>query len=814
MFERYTERARRVLFFARYEASQLGSISIETEHLLLGLIREGKGLTSRIFARSHLSLEGIRKDIEGRTVFREKVSTSVEIPFSTETKRALQFAAEEADRLLHNYVGTEHLLLGILREERSVAASILVEKGMRLSTVREDIVQLLNEKTTLTRVKETPLLSEFSRDLTDSGMKNLLDPLVGRSGELDRVQQVLCRRTKNNAVLIGEPGVGKTAIVEGLAQRIVRGDVPHFLADKRLLSLDISLIVAGTKYRGQFEERLKAIMKELVENPSIIIFIDELHTLVGAGSAEGSLDAANILKPALSRGEIRCIGATTPAEYRKYIEKDRSLERRFQAVKVAPASEAEALQVLLGVKNRYESFHHVAYSTEAIEAAVYQSSRYITERFLPDKAIDLIDEAGSRAKLRKAGVSDEFGDINRNIRVAVEQMESAAAQKDYEKAQFFKEQEVIARESLQFVREKFDVKAGTRPIEVGKQDIDEVVSTWTGVPLTSVNQDESDKLLRMELELHRRVISQDRAISALSRAIRRSRAGLKAPTRPVGSFVFLGPTGVGKTELARALANFLFGSDTSLIRFDMSEYMEKHSVSKLIGSPPGYVGHEEGGQLTEKVKRSPYSVVLLDEIEKAHPDLFNILLQVFEDGHLTDGLGNRINFKNTIIIMTSNIGARFIQKQASMGFQPSDADEIQRGVTELVLGEVKRTFNPEFVNRVDEIIVFESLTDDDLRRITAVLVDQLNEHLVDRKLRITLTPEVVDWIIDVTCKDRSYGARPLRRAIQRYVEDPLSEELIRGRLADGEIEVYLDAGELTYQDAGGTYTGRRLAASV
>ena len=814
MFERYTERARRVLFFARYEASQLGSISIETEHLLLGLIREGKGLTSRIFARSHLSLEEIRKDMEGRTVFREKVSTSVEIPFSTETKRVLQFAAEEADRLLHNYVGTEHLLLGLLREERSVAASLLVEKGMRLNTVREDVVQLLNEKTTLTRVKETPLLSEFSRDLTDKGMKDLLDPLVGRSGELERVQQVLCRRTKNNAVLIGEPGVGKTAIVEGLAQRIVRGDVPHFLADKRILALDISLIVAGTKYRGQFEERLKAIMKELVENPGIIVFIDELHTLVGAGSAEGSLDAANILKPALSRGEIRCIGATTPAEYRKYIEKDRSLERRFQAVKVAPPSEAEALQVLLGVKDRYESFHHVEYAPAAIEAAVYQSSRYITERFLPDKAIDLIDEAGSRAKLREAGVSDEFGDINRSIRVAVEQMESAAAQKDYEKAQFFKEQEVIARESLQFVREKFDVKAGTRPVEVSREDIDEVVSTWTGVPLNSINQDESDKLLRMEAELHRRVISQDHAISALSRAIRRSRAGLKAPTRPVGSFVFLGPTGVGKTELARALANFLFGSDASLIRFDMSEYMEKHSVSKLIGSPPGYVGHEEGGQLTEKVKRSPYSVVLLDEIEKAHPDLFNILLQVFEDGHLTDGLGNRVNFKNTIIIMTSNIGARFIQKQASLGFQPSDAEGIQRGVNELVLGEVKRTFNPEFVNRVDELIVFEALTDDDLRRITAVLVDQLNDHLVDRKLRISMTTEVIDWIIDVTCKDRSYGARPLRRAIQRYVEDPLSEELIRGRLVDGEIEVYLDAGDLTYRDIGRTYAGRRLAVSV
>src|SRR5580700_8415547 len=542
MFERYTERARRVLFFARYEASQLGSISIETEHLLLGLIREGKGLTSRIFARSHLSLESIRKEIEGRTVFREKVSTSVEIPFSAETKRVLQFAAEEADRLLHNYIGTEHLLLGILREERSVAASILMEKGMRLNTVREDIVQLLNEKTTLTRVKETPLLAEFSRDLTESAMKNQLDPLVGREHELERVQQVLCRRTKNNAVLIGEPGVGKTAIVEGLAQKIVYGDVPHFLADKRILALDISLIVAGTKYRGQFEERLKAIMKELTDNPNIIVFIDELHTLVGAGSAEGSLDAANILKPALSRGEIRCIGATTPSEYRKYIEKDRSLERRFQAIKV-----------LLGVKDRYENFHHVEYTREAIEAAVYQSNRYITDRFLPDKAIDLVDEAGARAKLKEAGYSEEFGEINKSIRVAVEQMENAAANKDFEKAQFYREQEVTARENLQFVREKFDVKSSARKVIVGKAEIDEVVSKWTGVPMASINQDEGDKLLRMEAELHRRVISQEKAISAISRAIRRSRAGLKNPNRPVGSFVFLGPTGVGKTELARAL---------------------------------------------------------------------------------------------------------------------------------------------------------------------------------------------------------------------------------------------------------------------
>jgi ATP-dependent Clp protease ATP-binding subunit ClpC len=812
MFERYTERARRVLFFARYEASQLGSVSIETEHLLLGLIREGKGLTSRIFARSHLSLENIRKEIEGRTVYREKVSTSVEIPFSAETKRVLQFAAEEADRLLHNYIGTEHLLLGILREERSVAASILMEKGMRLHTVREDIVQLLNEKTTLTRAaKETPLLAEFSRDLTEAAMKNLLDPLVGRDYELERVQQVLCRRTKNNAVLIGEPGVGKTAIVEGLAQKIVYGDVPHFLADKRILALDISLIVAGTKYRGQFEERLKAIMKELTENPNIIVFIDELHTLVGAGSAEGSLDAANILKPALSRGEIRCIGATTPSEYRKYIEKDRSLERRFQAIKVDPPAEKETIEILMGVKDRYEQFHHVEYTREAIEAAVYQSSRYITDRFLPDKAIDLVDEAGARAKLKEAGYSDEFGELNKNIRVAVEQLESAVTQKDFERVQYLKDQEQNARESLQSrLKEKFDVTATARKIIVGKTEIDEVVSKWTGVPIASINQEEGDKLLRMEEELHRRVISQEKAISAISRAIRRSRAGLKNPARPVGSFIFLGPTGVGKTELARSLANFLFGSDSALIRFDMSEYMEKHSVSKLIGSPPGYVGHEEGGQLTEKVKRNPYSVVLLDEIEKAHPDIFNILLQVFEDGHLTDGLGNRVNFKNTIIIMTSNIGARFIQKKASLGFQASDAGTIDKNVNDMVLGEVKRTFNPEFINRIDEIIVFEALTDDDLRRITGLLIDQLNVNLADRRMKINVTAEVIDWIIENTLKDRSYGARPLRRAIQRHIEDPLSEELIRGHLRDGEIDVFVDAGQLAYRSAGELTAGRQL----
>ncbi len=725
----------------------------------------------------------------------------------------LQSAAEEADRLLHTYIGTEHLLLGLLREERSVAASILYEKGMRLASVREDIVQLLNEKTAPARPKETPLLAEFSRDLTDAAVKNQLDPLVGRKTELERVQQVLCRRTKNNAVLIGEPGVGKTAIVEGLAQKIVCGDVPHFLADKRILALDISLIVAGTKYRGQFEERLKAIMKELTENPNIIVFIDELHTLVGAGSAEGSLDAANILKPALSRGEMRCIGATTPSEYRKYIEKDRSLERRFQAIKVDPPSEKETIQILIGVKDRYELFHHVEYSNDAIEAAVYQSSRYITDRFLPDKAIDLIDEAGARAKLREAEINAELSEISRSLRLAVEPSE-AAGERGGDKTWLYRETELPPRESLQVVRERLDVKPGSARIAIGKPDIDDVVSKWTGVPLASVNEDEGNKLLRMEEELHRRVVSQEKAISALSRAIRRSRAGLKNPTRPVGSFIFLGPTGVGKTELARALASFLFGSDHALIRFDMSEYMEKHSVSKLIGSPPGYVGHEEGGQLTEKIKRNPYSVVLLDEIEKAHPDLFNILLQVFEDGHLTDGLGNRVNFKNTILIMTSNIGARFIQKKASMGFQTPDTREIQRSVTDMVLGEVKKTFNPEFLNRIDEIIVFDPLTDDDLRAITTLLVGTLNEHLADRRLQLTVRPEVVDWIIDITCRDRSYGARPLRRAIQRYIEDPLSEELIRGKLGTGHIEIYLDHGVLAWRAAGQAEDGRPLAATV
>ena len=786
MFERYTERARRVIFFARYEASQFGSTTIETEHLLLGLIREDKNLTNR-FLRNHSSIESIRKEIEGRTTIREKVSTSIDLPLSNECKRILAYAAEEAERLNHRHIGTEHLLLGILREEKCVAAEILHERGLRLNAIREELARSVVDRQTLIKPKETPLLSEFSRDLTQAAMDGVLDPLVGRDQEIDRVIQILCRRTKNNPVLIGDPGVGNTAIVEGLAQRIVDGEVPSFLADKRILVLDLSLIVAGTKYRGQFEERLKTIMKELVDNPNTVVFIDELHTLVGAGSAEGSLDAANILKPALSRGEIQCIGATTPAEYRKSIEKDRSLERRFQAVKVGAPSENEAVRILQGVKSRYEKFHMVNYTDEAIESAVYLSNRYIPDRFLPDKAIDLLDEAGARVKLRQATLPSEMTDIQRRIKFIVARMESAISSKDFEKAEHYKNQEQLERENLRNVREKFNISETASMGVVTKADIEDVVSRWTGVPVNSIKEEEMQRLSRIEEELHRRIVSQEQAINALARAIRRSRAGLKSPNRPAGSFLFLGPTGVGKTEMARSLAAFLFGSEKSLIRFDMSEFMEKHSVSKLIGSPPGYVGYEEGGQLTERVKRNPYSVILLDEIEKAHPDVYNILLQVFD-------------FKNTIIIMTSNIGARFLSKHTSLGFQGPSEETTAQKMEEAVMQEVKRLFNPEFINRLDEIIIFNSLTNADLGRIVDMMISQLNENLAHKRLEVSITGDAKQWILDKACRDKNYGARPLRRAIQRYIEDPLSEALIQGNLKElSKVEVYMDGGQLWYR---------------
>jgi len=797
MFERYTEKARRVIFFARYEASQCGSPYIETEHLLLGLMREDKALTNR-FLRSHASVESIRKEIEGRTTVREKVSTSVDLPLSHECKRVLNYAAEEAERLSHKHIGTEHLLLGLLREERCFAAESLQARGLRLAQVREELARSAQEKTP-SRPKETSLLAEFSRDLTQAAIENQLDPLVGRSRELERMIQILCRRTKNNPVLIGEPGVGKTAIVEGLAQRIADSNVPSFLAEKRILGLDLSLIVAGTKYRGQFEERLKTIMKELMENQNVIIFIDELHTLVGAGSAEGSLDAANILKPALSRGEIQCIGATTPGEYRKSIEKDRSLERRFQSVKVPPPDEDEAILVLEGIKDRYEKFHAVSYTDEAVRFAVSHSNRYIPDRFLPDKAIDLLDEAGARVKLRQTTLPEDMVEVQKRLKFIIHRMESAIANHEFEKARFYSDEERKERDNLRGLREKYHLDETATGL-VTREDIEDVVSRWTGGPVAAVKEEEMQKLLRIEDELHKRIVSQDKAISALARAIRRSRAGLKSPNRPVGSFLFLGPTGVGKTEVARSLAGFLFGSEKSMIRFDMSEFMEKHSVSKLIGSPPGYVGYEEGGQLTERVKRAPYSVILLDEIEKAHPDLFNILLQVFEDGQLTDGLGNTVDFKNTITVMTSNIGARHLEKRSHLGFQSPNESLVMEKVEDQVRAEVKKLFNPEFLNRLDEIILFNALTDDDLLQVVELLIQQLNQHLTQKNVSVAATTEAKRWILEKTCDDRSYGARPLRRALQKYIEDPLSELLIQGTIQrPAFIEIFLDSNGLYYR---------------
>src|SRR5262245_26015501 len=776
MFERYTEKARRVIFFARYEASQFGAPAIEPEHLLLGLMREDKTLTGRFFPRAQVSIESIRKEIEGRTLLREKISTSVELPLAPETKHVLAYAHEESDRLQHRHIGTEHLLLGLLREERSMAAEILYERGLRLNAVRDEIARQSGAEARTSQKKDTPHLVEFSRDLTDDAANDKLDPLIGREAEIERVVQILCRRTKNNPVLIGEPGVGKTAIVEGLAQRIVRGDVPSFLEHKRILSLDLSLIVAGTKYRGQFEERLKQIMRELVENPQYIVFIDELHTLVGAGSAEGSLDAANILKPALSRGEIQCIGATTPAEFRKSIEKDGSLERRFQAVKVPPPSEEEAVEILGGVRERYESFHQVHYSDDALIAAVYQSHRYIPDRFLPDKAIDVIDEAGARVKLRVRREQGNLDDWDAQL--------NDWTRSSYDEAGLRNSEDAIVS------------------AQVTRDDVEEVIARWTGIPVTSLKEEEQRKLLRIEAELHTRVVSQRPAISALARAIRRSRAGLKNPLRPVGSFLFLGPTGVGKTEVARSLAQFLFGSERALIRFDMSEFMEKHSVSKLIGSPPGYVGHEEGGQLTERIKRSPYSVLLFDEIEKAHPDVFNILLQVFDDGILTDALGNTIDFKNAIITMTSNIGARFIQKKGTLGFQ-ANSDATREKVEEMVMSSVRQTFNPEFINRLDEIIIFDQLLDTELLEVVQLQLDQINKTMSRHGFEIKLTPEAKSWIVDKTCADRLYGARPIRRALQKYVEDPLSEALIQGQLEGATVvEVFLNGQELDFRPEG------------
>ncbi|QQS31628.1 MAG: ATP-dependent Clp protease ATP-binding subunit [Acidobacteriota bacterium] len=782
MFERYTERSRRVIFFARYEALQYGSPVIAPEHILLGLMREDKSLAAKFLPFKHsLTVDTMRREVEERIVVRDRKPQSSELHLSAATKQILFYANEESRQLKNRHIGPEHVLLGIVREERSIAAEILFGYGIRLQDIRDEMMRQSGIPGVLAAGADTAKpagLAEYTRDLTADAAAGKLDPLVGRDPELERIIEILCRRTKNNPVLIGEAGVGKTAIIEGLAQRIVDREVPSFLEKKRVLSLDLSLIVAGTKYRGQFEERLKKIMSELKENRDNIVFIDELHTLVGAGSAEGTLDAANILKPALSRGEIQCIGATTPTEFRKYIEKDRALERRFQAVKVEPPTEEQAIEIIRGVVERYEAFHQIRYTADALTAAVKQSNRYIPDRFLPDKAIDVLDEAGARAKLRHN--QENRGEPS--WKETVENWKRASANED----------QLISYE-LRSLEDSFAA------VEVTKDDVDAVIARWTGVPVSSVKQEEAEKLLGIETALHERIISQRPAISALARAIRRSRAGLKNPGRPVGSFLFLGPTGVGKTEVARTLAEFLFGSERSLIRFDMSEFMEKHSVSKFIGSPPGYVGHDEGGQLTEKLRRSPYSVVLFDEIEKAHPDLFNVMLQVFEDGVLTDATGQTVDCKNAIFIMTSNLGARAIQKTASLGFQASSSANRERAESE-VMSEVKRMFAPEFINRLDEMIIFDELTDEDLYKILDLQVARLNLITAGRSIHVLLSEDARRWLIDKTCADRKYGARPLKRALQRYVEDELSEALIQGDLEpESIVEVGVSGDGLAFR---------------
>ncbi len=796
MFEKYNEKARRALFFARYEASKLGSRVIESEHILLGVLREGEEIIKEIFSRFNVKPEQIRREVEGDRLFVDRISSSAELPLSEESKKILAYAAHEAESMLHQYVGTEHLLIGILRVESSTAARILTSKGLNVYGVREETISILKEREADKQKKELPFLAEYARDLTAMAHSAQFDPLIGREKEVERIIQILSRRTKNNPILLGEPGVGKTAIVEGLAQRIVDGNVPLFIANKRILSLDLSLIVAGTKYRGQFEERLKGIIKELKENTDIIIFIDEIHSLIGAGSAEGSLDAANILKPALSRGEISCVGATTIREYRRYIEKDRSLLRRFQAINVAPPNEVETLQILEGVKERYENFHKVKYSDTAIRSAVYQSNRYITDRFFPDKAIDIIDEAGAKVKLRRVADTQNLRRLESEIRSIVKEMKKAISDKDFEKAVFLREREIELKEEVERFKQEREA-VGEELMEVTKKDIEEIISSWTDIPVTSIEADEAAKLINMEDSLMRRVVGQDKAIRAISRAIRRSRLGVASPNRPMGSFIFLGSSGVGKTEVARRLAEFLFGSQRHLIRFDMSEYMEKHAVSKLIGSPPGYVGHEEGGQLTERVRRNPYSVVLLDEIEKAHPDIANILLQILEDGILTDSLGNQVDFRNTLIIMTSNLGTRFLTTKGHMGFREKSSEADQKSAEAMIHQELKKEFSPEFINRIDDIIIFNPLTQNELRAICRLLVDDVNIALVQKGVQIAIDDSVIDWLLSRAEEESNSGARPLRRAIQRYIEDELSEFLIRHKESMPEwIDFTMNANEV------------------
>ena len=804
MQDKFTERVRKVMYLAREEAGRLQHDYIGTEHLLLGLIREGEGIAANVLTNLGLDLEVIRQTVESMVAAPGSTLTLGEIPFTPKAKRVLELAIEEARQLGHNYVGTEHLLLGLIREGEGVAARVLQELGVERKKVRDETLRLLGGppqgKAQEEEKSETPALNQFGRDLTQLAREGGLDPIIGRDDEIERVVQVLCRRKKNNPVLIGEPGVGKTAIAEGLAERIVTGRIPDLLGDKRIVTLDLAAVVAGTKYRGQFEERLKAIMNEIRESQDAIIFIDELHTIVGAGGAEGAIDASNMLKPALSRGEIQCIGATTLDEYRKYIEKDGALERRFQPIMVDPPTVEETVAIIMGLRDKYEAHHGVKFTDEAIEASVHLSERYISDRFLPDKAIDVMDEAGSRARLSLSVVPQDLREMEQRIGELSKEKEAAIQNQEFEKAAGFRDKEKDLRKQLSQLKREWHETRSVKTTTVTEEDIAIVISKMTGIPVSSLEESESQKLLRMEEHLTVKIVGQDAAVQAVSRAVRRNRAGLRDPRRPIGTFIFLGPTGVGKTELARVLAQFLFDDPDALIRIDMSEYMEKFSVSRLVGAPPGYVGYEEGGQLTEKVRRKPYSVVLLDEIEKAHPDVFNILLQVLEDGTLTDSMRRKVNFKNTVLIMTSNLGAQQIGGRASVGFAKAGAEEAYDRMKNTVMDEVKRAFNPEFLNRIDEVVVFRALGRKEIDQIVRILLDEVNKRLREHQLDLSLTPNAVSLLVEKGFDPRM-GARPLRRAIQRLIEDPLAELVLAGKFTAGTtVRIGRKGDELTFEE--------------
>ncbi len=796
MFERFTDRARKVMALANQEAQRFNHEYIGTEHVLLGLIKEGSGVAANVLRNLEIDLKKVRIEVEKHVQSGPDTVAMGKLPYTPKAKKVIELAFEEARSLGHNYVGTEHLLLGLLREQEGVAARVLMNLGVKLDEVREEVLNLLGAAQESDQAQppaggfpgaeegekgksKTPALDSFGRDLTRQATNRELDPVIGRVQEIERVIQVLCRRTKNNPVLLGEAGVGKTAIVEGLAQAIVDKNVPELLREKRIVILDLAMMVAGTKYRGQFEERIKAVMNEVRRAKNVILFIDELHTIVGAGGAEGAIDASNVLKPSLSRGEIQCIGATTLDEYRKYIEKDGALERRFQTIMVDPPTKDETVKILKGLRDRYEAHHRVRYTDEALEGAVELSSRYIAGRCLPDKAIDVIDESGARVRLRNMTKPPDLKELEARIESLNSDKEEAVTGQDFERAASLRDEADKLRQSLEAIQQEWATKSGEIEGIVDEEVIAEVVSSMTGIPLTRLESEEAAKLLKMEDELHKVVVSQDEAVHAIAKAVRRSRSGLKDPKRPMGSFIFIGPSGVGKTHLARALAKFMFGEEDALIQIDMSEYMEKHNVSRLIGAPPGYVGYEEGGQLTEKIRRRPYSVVLLDEIEKAHHDVFNMLLQIMEEGRLTDSFGRHVDFRNTILIMTSNIGAEVIKNQTALGFRSTDEAMTYQKMKERLLQEIEKHFRPEFLNRLDDVIVFRSLTKEDLKTIIDYEMAHVKERLEDRGLKLELDEAAREFIIDKGFNTQ-YGARPLKRTIERLIEDPLSEEILRG----------------------------------